>query len=107
MTKPKHQAVRFKKKEPIPEFKTIAEEAEFWDTHDFADYWDDFKPVNVRFAKNLSQGITVRLEPDILNRVRVRAHKHGIGPTTLIRMWVMERLQRTDSSVPAYRSSTG
>ena len=23
----------------FPEFNSIAEEAEFWDTHDFSDYW--------------------------------------------------------------------
>jgi CopG antitoxin of type II toxin-antitoxin system len=40
--------------EPIPEFKSRQEEAEFWDTHDLADYWREFKTVKVRFAKNLS-----------------------------------------------------
>ena len=34
-----------RKKSRIPEFKTIEEEAEFWDTHDLADYWDELKPV--------------------------------------------------------------
>lgn len=35
----KHEErTRFKKKEPIPDFKTRAEEAEFWDTHNLADY---------------------------------------------------------------------
>ncbi len=46
---------RMKPKEPIPEFKSRQEEAEFWDTHDLADYWDEFKPVKVRFARNLSE----------------------------------------------------
>ncbi len=31
-----------KRKEPIPEFKSREEEATFWDTHDIADYWDDW-----------------------------------------------------------------
>lgn len=92
-----------KKTRRIPTFKSIQEEAEFWDAHDTTDFEDEFKPVKVRFAKNLSQGITVRLESDILDRVRVQAHQRGIGPTTLIRMWVMERLQRPEPSVPAYR----
>lgn len=92
-----------KKISRIPTFKNIQEEAEFWDTHDTTDFEDEFKPVKVRFAKNLSQGLTIRLDPDILHRVRAQAHQRGIGPTTLIRMWVMERLQKPESSVPAYR----
>jgi hypothetical protein len=82
-----------KPKEPIPEFKSREEEAEFWDTHDLADYWDDFKPVKVRFAKNLSEGITIRFDPETLEQLRGEARKKGIGPTTLARMWILERLQ--------------
>ena len=77
----------------IPEFASIEEEAEFWDTHSTADYWEEFKPVQVRFAKNLSQGITIRLDPLTLAKVRALAKTKGMGPTTLIRMWVLERLQ--------------
>lgn len=29
----------------IPEFDSVEEEREFWDTHDFADYVDDTEPV--------------------------------------------------------------
>ncbi len=83
---------KMKPKEPIPEFKSREEEAEFWDTHDFADYWDEFKPVRARFAKNLSQGITVRFDAETLEELRTKAHELGVGPTTLVRMWILERL---------------
>jgi predicted DNA binding CopG/RHH family protein len=78
----------------IPEFASIEEEAAFWDTHSLADYWEEFKPVDVRFAKNLSQGITIRLDPATLGQVRALAKAKGMGPTTLIRLWVLERLER-------------
>jgi hypothetical protein len=87
---PKRKA---KAKEMIPEFKSVEEEAAFWDTHDLADYWDEFKPVQVRFAKNLSEGITIRLDPETLSDLRLRAHQKGIGPTTLARMWILEHLR--------------
>ena len=77
----------------IPEFSSREEEAKFWDTHDIADYWDEFKPVQVRVAKNLSKGITIRLDPETLSKIRGLAHEKGIGPTTLIRMWILERLK--------------
>ena len=44
------------RKSRIPEFSSIEEEAEFWDTHDTTEFEDEFKPVQVRFAKNLSEG---------------------------------------------------
>ena len=84
---------RMKPKEPIPEFKSRQEEAEFWDTHDLADYWDEFKPVKARFARNLSEGITIRFDPETLAKLREQARKKGMGPTTLARMWILEHLQ--------------
>ena len=80
-------------KSRIPEFTSVEEEAAFWDTHDTTAFEDEFKPVKVRFAKNLSQGLTVRLDPQTLEKLRAEASTKGIGPTTLVRMWVMERLR--------------
>jgi len=80
----------------VPEFSSRAEEAAFWDTHDLADYWDEFRPVRVRFAKklSLSEGITIRLDPDTLAALRSQAEAKGIGPTTLARMWILEALRK-------------
>lgn len=88
-----NEEIRFKPKEPIPEFKSIEEEAEFWDTHNLADYWDDFKPVKVRFSKRLSEGLNIRLDKETVLAPRKLAGEKGIGPTTLVRMWVLERLR--------------
>ena len=83
---------KIKQKSRIPDFTSREEEAHFWDTHDFTDYWNEFKPVKIKFAKNLSGGITVRFAPKVLTEIKNKAAQKGIGPTTLIRMWVMERL---------------
>ena len=80
-------------KKHIPDFANIEEEAAFWDMHSTTDYEDEFKPVRVRFAKNLSEGLTIRLDPDTLEKVRAEAHERGIGATTLIRMWVLEHVK--------------
>jgi len=82
----------------IPEFATLEEEAAFWDTHSTADYEDEFRPVRARFAKRLSTGVTIRLDPDTLQKLRTLAQERGIGPTTLIRMWVLERLKQKEVS---------
>ena len=81
-------------KKRLPEFASVEEEAAFWDTHSTADYEDEFKPVRVRFAKKLSEGLTIRLDPETLEQVRAEAHERGIGATTLIRMWVLEHVKQ-------------
>jgi predicted DNA binding CopG/RHH family protein len=84
-------------KSRIPQFATREEEARWWDTHDLADYQDEFKTVRAHFAKNLSEGITIRFDPETLNTLRQQAKKKGIGPTTLARMWILERLEQTSA----------
>ncbi len=79
-------------KRRIPEFKSIQEEAEFWDTHDTTEFEAEFKPVRVRVAKTLSEPLTIRLDAHTLAELRSKAKEKGIGPTTLARMWVLERL---------------
>lgn len=81
------------KKSRIPTFTTLEEEAAFWDTHEITDFLDELTPVKVGFAKNLSDGISIRFDPDTLEQLRVEARKRGIGPTTLARMWIMEHLR--------------
>ncbi len=86
----------------IPKFRSREEEAKFWDSHDLAGYWDEFRPVSVRFAKklSLSEGITIRLDPKTLLALRSRAERDGIGPTTLARMWIIERLRDAEKTAP-------
>lgn len=81
------------KKSRIPDFKTIQEEAEFWDTHSFTDYWDELRPVKVKFAKPLQHVFTVRFDGGTLTELQTEASKKGVSAGTLIRMWVKEKLQ--------------
>ena len=85
-------------KSRIPDFKSREEEAEWFDTHDMADYQDEFQTVRARFAKNLSEGLNIRLDKETLASIRAKAHEQGIGPTTLVRMWILEHLRQHDKS---------
>lgn len=82
---------------PIPDFATREEMAQFWDTHDIADYWDQLQPIRVRVPKNLSEPLTIRLDPQSLAELRSRAKQMGIGPTTLARLWLLECLRAEPS----------
>jgi predicted DNA binding CopG/RHH family protein len=88
---------KIKKTSRIPEFKNREEEAKFWETHSFSEFSDEVKPVNVKFAKNLSEGITIRFDGPTLTKIRKIAHEKGLGPTTLARMWILDSLKHQDS----------
>ncbi len=83
-----------RKKSRIPEFKTIAEEAEFWDTHDTTDYEDEFKPVKARFADKLFDRVTIPLDADTLAQLESLAREEELNATALARRWVLERLEQ-------------
>ena len=78
----------------VPTFATDKEEADFWDTHDSADFLDELIPVDVTFvdARPRKTLISLRLDPEVIDQLKVTARQRGIGYQTLIRMWVMERL---------------
>ncbi len=81
---------------PIPPFQTLEEEAHFWDTHSVVDEIDDGTVIGFHQA-NKTGTLTIRFDPRDLQHLREEALHRGIGPTTLVRMWVKERLaQNTD-----------
>ena len=83
-----------RKKSRIPEFKTIEEEAEFWDTHDTTDYEDEFKPVKARFADKLFDRVTIPVDADVLAQLDALAREEELNATALARRWVLERLEQ-------------
>jgi predicted DNA binding CopG/RHH family protein len=77
---------------PAKGFQSLDEEAEFWDTHSAVDAIDEGTIVGFRAARK-SDTMTVRFAPDDIARIREEAIQKGLGPTTLIRMWVLEHLK--------------
>jgi hypothetical protein len=82
----------------IPTFRTIEEEAEFWDTHDSAEFEDEFETVtDVRFvvARPPTRAIRVRIDPDALATLTAQAREQGIGPSTLARRLILVGLHQS------------
>lgn len=73
-------------------FKDREIEARFWEKN-YRETWKIGKPIKVRFAKNLSETINIRLDPGTLITVKNQTRKKGLGPTQLIRMWIMEKIE--------------
>jgi len=58
------------------------------------DAWDDSdEVVRVEVKRPLDKVIPVRLPADKWEQIREEARELGIGPTTLARMWILERLR--------------
>ena len=90
----------------IPEFGSIQEEAEFWDTHDTTDFEDEFHPIRVHFAPRLSdQGMAddalthkleVRFDEQTDQALAGAAREQGVKKSTLVRMLVKDWLREHD-----------
>jgi len=80
----------------LPDFSSMtdAEVAEFWDTHDSADYWDQLEQIDepVLIATSPKKAISIRLPEAMTVKLKQIARKKGIGYQPLIRMWLLERL---------------
>ncbi|MEK7127338.1 MAG: CopG family antitoxin [Patescibacteria group bacterium] len=83
-----------KKIDKIPKFKNIKEEAEFWDTHSFADYWDKWKEVDMVFEldKPREASLVLRLQKAFKDNLKKIARSKGLDVSTLARMWLMEKV---------------
>jgi len=101
MTNPKET-----KRSRIPRFKSVQEEAEFWDTHDTTEFEDEFKESATEFARPLDHILAVRLEAKTISQLARVAERLGIGPSTLVRMWVIERLHQLEGKVEAKTSQS-
>ncbi len=83
-----------KKKSRIPRFKSIEGEAKFWDTHSFADYWDEFENVEIIFdlAKPKEETLILRLQKETKEKLEKEAKKKGLSTSSLARLWLTQRL---------------
>ena len=78
----------------LPEFKNDAEMAEFWDTHSFADYESEFDVADdVKFVRPPKEVVALRLDEPVVRGIKRLARRKGLGYSSLIRMWLMERLE--------------
>jgi predicted HicB family RNase H-like nuclease len=79
-------------KHMISNLKTREDVANFWDTHSAADYKEELEPVILTSAKHLTRTMNVRFDEHDLEKLQEVAEQKGVGPSTLARMWIKERL---------------
>ena len=77
----------------IPAFYFVEEEAAFWDTHDVTDFAEESTPVLLTVGQEMAERLTPRLDQTDQHELARHAHEKGIGPSTLARLWLKERLR--------------
>lgn len=86
-----------KKKFKFPDFNkmTYEEEAKWWDTHDWGEFWNELEDVDivVDLHKPKEETLILRLQKNLKDRLTAIAHSKGLNVSSLARMWLMEKLQ--------------
>lgn len=85
-----------KKKFKFPDFNKMSykEEAEWWDKHEFTEFWDELEDVDIVFEldKPRTESLVLRIQKDIKEKLEKVARSKGLNVSTLARMWLMEKL---------------
>lgn len=86
-----------KKKFKFPDFNKMSykEEATWWDSHDWGEFWDELDDVDivVELDKPRDETIVLRVQREVKEGLDKFAKRLGLNLSTLARMWLMEKLQ--------------
>jgi hypothetical protein len=77
----------------LPDFNTYAEEAEFWDTLDTADFMADDEEW-FRFETPNKRAIRVAVLPEVAMKLAQAARAQGVSIETLVNAWLIEHMQK-------------
>lgn len=80
----------------IPEFSSIQEAAEFWDTHDSTEFEDEWEPVEVEVPLEVTSVFFLEVEFDraTWDQLRDYARARGLSRSALAKEWVMAGFAR-------------
>ncbi len=80
-----------------PEFKTEAEEREFWESHDSSDYvdWNKAQRTALPNLKPSTKTISLRLPEGLLERIKIEANKRDMPYQSLIKVWLADDVEES------------
>ena len=83
-----------KKFKKVPEFKSEAEEREFWAKQDSSDYVDWSKAEKVSFPslKPSLKSISIRLPESMIEQLKVLANKKDVPYQSLVKFYLSEKI---------------
>lgn len=83
-----------KKLKTLPKFKSEAEEAEFWSTHDSTEYIDysKAKQISLPNLKPSLKTISLRLPESLIAHLKMLANKRDVPYQSLLKIYLAEKI---------------
>lgn len=83
------------KKKPVPRFASEAEEQEFWEEHDSAEFvdWKDARRLVLPNLQPSTKTISLRLPEHMLEELKLLANKRDVPYQSLLKMFLAERIE--------------
>ncbi len=78
--------------EAVPPFANLAEEAQYWESHQIALRLMQTSLVGA--DTNESTTITLRMDPRMLSRLKRLARQRYLNYQSMLKQWVAERLEK-------------
>lgn len=99
--------MRKRKLKPIPDFRSEAEEREFWASHDSMDYvdWSSARAVAFPNLKPSTETISLRLPAPLLADLKALANRRDVPYQSLLKVYLAERV--SDEMAKSMRGTWG
>ncbi len=80
-----------------PEFKTEAEERDFWEKNDSSEYvdWNQAQSVLMPNLKPSTKTISLRLPEGLLDSIKIEANKRDMPYQSLIKSWLADDVKQS------------
>ncbi len=73
----------------LPNFKTLNEEAEFWESHSLTEYLDELEDVQFEIELSPEDSyLTIQVTPALIKTLRDVAKSRGLSIRDLLKQWV-------------------
>ena len=82
-----------KKASRLPSFKSEQEESAYWDKHSLTENLDEFRPVKMKLKGPVKHLLSIRIDLDLVRKIRRIADHRGIPYQTLMQQWLLERAE--------------
>jgi len=83
-------------KKKIPQFKSEAEERDFWQSHDSTEYvdWKKAERITLANLKPSVKTISLRLPESMLEELKLLANKRDVPYQSLVKVFLSDRIEQ-------------
>jgi hypothetical protein len=81
------------RRQRLPDTDSVVELAGSWDHHDLTDFEHGLEEVSEPvFVRTKGASVSIELRPAEAQQLKKIARSRGVGETTILRRWILERL---------------